>query len=174
MDDIHALEASVIRILVDSYCCSDKSIRELDLSGFPCVKELKIGGFAFMYVNELKLDGLKELESVEIGKNSFTHCKGGNDNDPNRHFYLKNCPKIRSLKIGRFSFLDYSVCMIENVPSLEVIELGDVSRDSANFAEASLELRSCFILNPISGRYAVSQDCGHWACNNACAKTCCI
>ena len=111
MDDIHALEASVIRILVDSYCCSDKSIRELDLSGFPCVKELKIGGFAFMYVNELKLDGLKELESVEIGKNSFTRIKSGCE-PQNRRFCLKNCPKLKSLKMGRFSLSDYSVCSI--------------------------------------------------------------
>ena len=145
MDDIHALEASVIRILVDSYCCSDKSIRELDLSGFPCVKELKIGGFAFMYVNELKLDGLKELESVEIGKNSFTQCKGGYDNDPNRHFYLKNCPKLKSLKIGSYSFSDYTVCEIENVPALETVEIGDLHEDSYNFAYASLELKSLFI-----------------------------
>ena len=144
MDDIHALEASVIRILVDSYCCSDKSIRELDLSGFPCVKELKIGGFAFMYVNELKLDGLKELESVEIGKNSFTRIKSGCE-PQNRRFCLKNCPKLKSLKMGRFYFSDYSVCTIENMDALETIEMGELNEDSYNFYFASLELKSILI-----------------------------
>ena len=144
MDDIHALEASVIRILVDSYCCSDKSIRELDLSGFPCVKELKIGGFAFMYVNELKLDGLKELESVEIGKNSFTRIKSGCE-PQNRRFCLKNCPKLKSLKMGRFSFSDYSVCTIENMDALETIEMGELNEASCNFHYASLELKSILI-----------------------------
>ena len=144
MDDIHALEASVIRILVDSYCCSDKSIRELDLSGFPCVKELKIGGFAFMYVNELKLDGLKELESVEIGKNSFTRIKSGCE-PQNRRFCLKNCPKLKSLKMGRYSFSDYTVIEIENVDALEVIKMGDLNNESRNFNWASLELKSILI-----------------------------
>ena len=141
MDDIHALEASVIRIVVDSYCCSDKSIRELDLSGFPCVKELKIGGFAFMYVNELKLDGLKELESVEIGKNSFTRIKSGCE-PQNRRFCLKNCPKLKSLKMGRYSFSDYSVIEIETVNALEVIEMGAVGQLGYSFYYASLELKS--------------------------------
>ena len=66
-------------------------------------------------------------------------------NDPNRHFYLKNCPKLKSLKMGRFSFSDYSVCEIENVDALEVIEIGDLSRDSSNFYYASLELKSILI-----------------------------
>ena len=174
----HVDRKTVEMIVVDNNCCNEENFSILDLSDFQHLKELVIGYECFENVKVVRLVGLDELESVMIGDKSFTKAKEISlqslGSDPIRHFYLKNCPKIRSLKIGRFSFLDYSVCMIENVPSLEVIELGDVSRDSANFAEASLELRSCFILNPISGRYAVSQDCGHWACNNACAKTCCI
>ena len=44
--------------------------------------------------------------------------------------------------MGRFSFSDYFVCEIENVPSLEVIEMGVLDRDSFNFHHASLELKS--------------------------------
>ena len=44
--------------------------------------------------------------------------------------------------MGRYSFSDYSVCEIENVPSLEVIEMGDVNKESGNFYYASLELKS--------------------------------
>ena len=62
--------------------------------------------------------------------------------DPNRHFYLKDCPKVKELKIGRKSFMDYSVCEIENVPSLEVIEIGDLREWDYNFLYASLELKS--------------------------------
>ena len=60
----------------------------------------------------------------------------------NRHFYLKNCERLRELKIGCRSFSDYSVCEIENVDSLEVIEMGELNNDSVNFCEASLELKS--------------------------------
>ena len=90
------------------------------------------------------MDGLNELESVEIGKNSFVKNKKGDGYDPNRHFYLNGCPKLKSLKMGRYSFSDYTVCEIENVDALEVIEIGDLNKDSYNFYYASLELKSIF------------------------------
>ena len=34
------------------------------------------------------------------------------------------------------------MCEIENVPSLEAIEMGDLIEDSSNFSHASLELKS--------------------------------
>ena len=64
--------------------------------------------------------------------------------NPNRRFYLKDCERLRELKIGCYSFSDYSVCKIKNVPSLEVIEMGELNEASVNFYCASLELNSDF------------------------------
>ena len=86
--------------------------------------------------------GLNELESVEIKKNGLTRHKNGCGNDPNRHFYLKNCPKLKSLWISRFSFSDYTVCEIENVDALEDVCIGIMDERSDNFYHASLVLRS--------------------------------
>ena len=58
---------------------------------------------------------------------------------------MKNCPKLKSLKMGHHSFSDYTVCEIENVNALEVIEMGDLNKDSFNFICASLELKSIVI-----------------------------
>ena len=124
---------------------NEKELTELDLSGFVNLRELKVGNECFMYVNEVKLIGTSKLESVEIGMNSFTKEKGQWGNDPNRHFYLKNCPKLKSLKMGRYSFSDYSVCQIENVDALEVIEIGDLDYWSNCFYWSSLELKSILI-----------------------------
>ena len=44
--------------------------------------------------------------------------------------------------MGRYSLSDYDVCEIENVPSLEVIEMGELSDVSSNFEYGSLELKS--------------------------------
>ena len=44
--------------------------------------------------------------------------------------------------MGRYSFSDYDVCEIENVPSLEVIEMGELSDVSSNFEYGSLQLKS--------------------------------
>ena len=124
---------------------SDSGITGLDLSGFSKLKRLEIGNDCFTYVEEVKLIGLNELESVEIGEKSFTKKKNGCSNDPNRQFYLKDCPKLKSLKMGRYSFSDYTVIEIENVDALEVIEMGDLDELSDNFYFASLELKSILI-----------------------------
>ena len=101
--------------------------------------------YCFRKTEELRLIGLKELERVVIGKSSFAKYPYDAEKDgidPNRHFYLKDCERLRELKIGCKAFMDYSVCEIENVPSLEVIEMGDLNEASWNFCYASLELKS--------------------------------
>ena len=94
----------------------------------------------FLFFFLVKLIGLSKLERVVIGEESFTKKKGGDIS--NRHFYLKNCERLKVFKIGSYSFRDYSVCEIENVPSLEVIEMGELKEESKNFYYASLELKS--------------------------------
>mgnify|MGYP000614650253 CR=1 FL=1 len=98
-------------------------------------------------MNELKLIGLSELESVVIGQVSFVKdlYNAADGRDDKRHFYLKNCPKLKSLKMGRYSFSDYTVIEIENVNALEVIEIGKVNAESYNFYYSSLELKSMVI-----------------------------
>ena len=125
---------------------SDSGITGFDVSGFSKLKRLEIGNDCFTYVEEVKLIGLSELESVEIGEKSFTEKRNGDGNDPNRQFYLKNCPKLKSLKMGCYSFSDYSVIEIENVDDLEVIEMGDLESMSGCFCRASiLDLQSILI-----------------------------
>ena len=144
---IHALASlasTVTQIIIDNGV-SQSDFSELDLSRFLQLKSLSVGDHCFRYVNEVKVIGLSELESVEIGMNSFTKYKNEYGQDPNRHFYVKNCPKLKSLKIGRYSFSDYTVCEIENVNALEVIEMGVMSEWSNNFFYASLELKSILI-----------------------------
>ena len=134
----------VVEIVVSDSCCQE-GVRVVDLSGCVNLRELRVGDYCFRETEELKLIGLKELERVVIGKYCFKSVSYDVDKDgmnPNRHFYLKNCEKLRELKIGCQSFFDYSVCEIENVPSLEVIEMGELNACCYNFYYASLELKS--------------------------------
>ena len=101
-----------------------------------------MGDDCFKFVEEVKLIDLSKLECVVIGENSFTKEKYDYRYDPNRHFYLKNCERVRELKIGFHSFSDYSVCEIESVPSLRVIDIGGLCGNSFSFYYASLELKS--------------------------------
>ena len=141
---LSSLSSTVTQVIIDNGV-SQSDFTELDLSRFLQLKSLSVGDHCFSYVNEVKMVGLSELESVVIGMNSFTKCKNGWGEDPDRHFYLKNCPKLKSLKMGCFSFSDYTVIEIENVDALEVIEMGDLNGDSYSFYSASLELKSIVI-----------------------------
>ena len=136
-------------IVVASNYCNDSELSVLDLNRFVNLRELKVGDKCFWNVKEVKLIGLNQLERVVIGEFCFTNddddsddSDDSDDEDPHRHFYLKNCERVRELKIGYHSFSDYSVCEIENVPSLEVIEMGELNERSYNFFYASLELKS--------------------------------
>ena len=132
----------VTELVIPSKCCNETEWNVFDVSELKCLKSIEIGNECFRHVDEVKLIGLDKLERVVIGQNSFTKKKNSYGYDPDRHFYLKNCERVRELKIGCDSFCDYPVCEIENVPSLEVIEMGELNEVSWIFRYASLELKS--------------------------------
>ena len=131
-----------IEVFIVSNGCKRWSLGSFDLSGVTYLKELRIGDECFNSVSEFKLIGLKYLESVVIGQKSFSASEKGENY--NRRFYVKNCPRLKTLNIGYRSFSDYKVCEIESVDVLESLRIGDNSRYSNNFYWASLELRSVF------------------------------
>ena len=137
------LHNHIEELIVSNNSCNGREWSVLRLSLMSNLRVFEVGDDCFENVEEVKLIGLNQLERVVIGKNCFTKEKNSWGHDPTRHFYLKNCERLRELKIGCYSFSDYSVCEIENVPSLEVIEMGVLNEESGNFFYASkLELKS--------------------------------
>ena len=137
----------VKELVIPPNCCNETEWSVFDVSELKWLKSIEIGDDCLANVKEVKLIGMSQLERVVIGKNCFTKRKNDAGNDPTRHFYLKNCERLRELKIGRCSFSDYSVCEIENVPSLEVIEMGELGGErneeySYCFFCSNLELKS--------------------------------
>ena len=116
--------------------CNGENER-IDLSKYVNLKNVSIGNDCFYYQDVLNLTGLHSLERVMIGEKSFTKKKNYYGNNANRKLYVKNCDALKELKIGSYSFSDYSLIEIENVNSLELIEIG-----GSNFYFASLELKS--------------------------------
>ena len=139
-----SITKDMTELVVPSDRCNSERIKVLDFRLFPRLKSIEIGDECFMYVNKVKLIGLNQLERVVIGDKCFTKYKDEWPEfiNPDRHFYLKNCERLRELKMGRCSFSDYSVCEIENVPSLEVMEMRGLNQWSGSFWYASLELKS--------------------------------
>ena len=140
-------------LTIPDWVCNEESDKDFDLTKYPRLKSVVVGDYCFKNVDEVRLIGLNELESVVIGDKSFPQIRSEKDVDPtkeiweqigyNRHVYLKNCPKLKSLTVGIWSFLDFTVCEIENMHALERIEIGQLNNDSCNFYyDSSLELKS--------------------------------
>ena len=127
---------------MDSNACNDESFTILSMSSFSSLRVFEVGDYSFAYVDETKLIGLTELERVVIGRYCFAKERSLVFEETNRHFYLRDCPLIKSLEIGGCSFCDYSVCEIENNDSLEAIEMGDWNGESMSFCTGFLVLRS--------------------------------
>ena len=145
LNDMYIIDESVGEIVIGDNCCNEYSIQELDMSRFVCLKTFIVGTKSCRCIRGLQLANLALLEKVEIGSKSFVLQEGCNKLDKsswNGCFCLKNCERLRELKIGCDSFTDYSACEIENLPSLEVIEMGELNKWSFNFCSASLELNS--------------------------------
>ena len=86
------------------------------------LKRIVIGNDCFGKVRVFELDGLGELESVVIGKESFRIRDGKRSDGSCR---IVNCSKLKSIQIGTRSFYDYHSFKLNNLHSLQSIDIGD-------------------------------------------------
>ena len=93
-------------LMIPNNRCNDVVI--LNMGAFTKLKLLSIGNDCFGRVSSVKLSGLKTLERVVIGENSFTKYKSWYNEDPDRHFCLKNCPNLKAFILGNHAFSDYT------------------------------------------------------------------
>ena len=130
-------------IIVDNNACNDRSFTVLNLTRFVNLRVFEVGDYSFSYVNEVHMIGLPELERVVIGENSFSQYKVVIYEYPSGDFYVKDCEKLRELRIGVSSFYNYASCVIEDNANLEVVEMGKLYDWSGTFYYGSLEMKSC-------------------------------
>ena len=112
-----------------------------DLSLLFNLVEVTVGDECFWYVTEVKLVGLDRLKKVSIGRNSFgvSHII----HRIHSQFCLKDCSRITELRNGAYSCSNYRKCVIENVPSLASIQIGELGfGESVSFMDSDFELRS--------------------------------
>ena len=96
----------------------------LILPFFLCsLKRIVIGDYCFRKVRVFELDGLSELESVVVGRESFRISDFNERSDGSCQ--IVNCPKLKSIQIGQYSFNDYHSFELNNLPSLQSINIGN-------------------------------------------------
>ena len=124
-------------IIPDNSCNGEED--GLDLSDYTELKKLTVGNNCFAKLGTVEIFNTNAfLESITIGMNSFM---GGNSN-PDNVLHIYSVDSLVELRIGRYSFSNYSLCFITNAGALEVLEIGNVNEDSFNFQYGSLKLTS--------------------------------
>ena len=113
------------------------------------LRSITIGNECFESVDTFIINGLDELRSLKIGKNSFTHWKSNDKwdwnkaNNASRSFSISNCDELKSIEIDRYSFSDYGgEFELRNLPKLSTIKIGEIGSQSANFCYSPFEITS--------------------------------
>ena len=123
---LNHFDGKVIDSYSESIVIPDNSFTNVDSfifhSFFYSLAHIVIEDGCFGMVRVFELDGLGELESVEIGKESFRIRDGKRKDGSCR---IVNCPKLKSIQIGTRSFNDYHSFKLNNLHSLQFIDIGD-------------------------------------------------
>ena len=153
------MDSTVASIVIPNWTCNDYDYTILDFSRFTLVESIEIGNDCFAFVKTFKMDGLNQLKSLKIGKNSFTQVKEDDwnrnwsvaykkANNQSKSFHILNCESLKSIEIGEYSFSDFAGQFeLKNLPSLQSIQIGTIESNSHNFRYSSFVIRG--ILNDI-------------------------
>ena len=102
-EDYDNLLESIPGLSIES-CCNESDFTSLDLSPFHGLGSISISPQSCRYVTSFVLDGMKKLESIEIGEGSFTMCTAILTNNA---FVISNCPKLKTIAIASNAFMDW-------------------------------------------------------------------
>ena len=120
------LESSSDLVIPNNYF---NGVTSFNISDSVNLRRIEIGNDTFGSVRVFELNGLSELESVVIGEKSFTYAKDSYNIRYSKQgdgtCRIVNCPKLKSIQIGGYSFGDYHSFKLTNLISLESIVIGE-------------------------------------------------
>ena len=117
-DDFYIKNQSTEVILMKANVCNDPDINRWNLNMFPSLRVVVVGDNCLECLKELKLDGLKCLEKVEIGASCCGRACGG-------CFEVSGCEKLRSVEIGGGSCVNWNGFVMKDCESMEEVSVGD-------------------------------------------------
>ena len=108
----------VTALTVTDNSCNEDNINVVDLSSFKFLRSVVIGNSCFGYVLAFSIVGLNWLESVSIGSSSFG---SGGPLWEGSELKIVNCPQLKSLSIGYWSFGRYNGFELSQLPQLKSV-----------------------------------------------------
>ena len=133
-DDFYIKNQSTEVILMKANVCNDPDINRWNLNMFPSLRVVVVGDNCLECLKELKLDGLKCLEKVEIGARCCWRACGC-------CLEVSGCEKLRSVVIGGGSFVNWGGFVMKDCEIVEEVSVGDgcfVTCENTVFESGSL------------------------------------
>ena len=117
-------------------------LKNWDISWLLNLESIEIGDDCFESVQTFKIEGLNQLKSLKIGKNSFTQRKYSFGNHISKSFHILKCKLLETIEIGEFSFNDFGGQFeLKDLPKLCSIKIGEIGSYSCNFYSSSFVIR---------------------------------
>lgn len=125
---------------VTAIVVADGSCNALDgcsLQRYIQLQSFKVGNYCFRDVTHLLIKNMPCLTDIIIGESSFTMCEGYCGKDIKKTFKVMDCPVLKQITIGRYSFSDFAgAFLLKNLPKLTDLTIGVSNKPSANFYHA--------------------------------------
>ena len=132
-DFIESIPSSNTSIILPNWTCSDFNYTVFDFSRFTNVESIEIGDDSFYSVQTFRIDGLNRLQTLKIGKKSFS-VKIQFVQNVYKSFHILNCASLESIEIGELSFADFGgEFEMSNLPSLQLLKIGGTGSGSGSF-----------------------------------------
>lgn len=134
--DLNQLPPNVEELVTLPDCCN--KMNELNFGWFSELRSLSFGDRCFGNIQTFALNGMNQLQRLRIGNYCFAPPTSITENahTPSfaSSFQISNCPVLRKIEIGAFSFRDYAGGFdISNLPLLEELNIGIPTQNSSNF-----------------------------------------
>lgn len=139
--DMHNLTATVSDLLIEDN--SFNTSISFNTYQWNMIQKITIGDYSFGKIQGITFSKLPCLESITIGNHCFTtqHVPPSIDRDLPYSFKVTDCEHLVSFKMGIFCCTNWSHGLVlENLPNLETIQIGDLETQSWNFAHSSFIL----------------------------------
>lgn len=112
LDDMR-ISTGMTELIIPTNRCNEEEFRILDLSEFKKLKRLEIGSYSFENVGKVRLNRLRELESIVVSSHSFSNRTGV--------LSVKDCNNLKEVVIGERAFSYFKGWEVKDTPKLSSI-----------------------------------------------------
>lgn len=114
-----------LNLIITNGLFNGYGINSINITNNGNLKRIEIGNNTYVGVRVFNLDGLNELESVLIGNGKDPLTYGEFTKRDDGLYRVMTCPKLKSIKIGALSYYNYKYFELNNLPSLQSIDIGN-------------------------------------------------